>query len=263
MVVLGRPGRHHVGAPLQDLVRVLAVDEVEQLRVAIEVVEVLQQPEVEGLLDVRVRLGAREIGGELDGDLLVADGGLEHGLVRGVEPVHGVLLLVLDPAQGRQRRLEVGVVGHARERVREDARLVLDAVHEDDPAPRERVDVLFAIGRECDVLPRSDLPLDRDAALFERIHRHGLLRGKDHPTGGNSRAADRSRSSPTRWDGRGGAATRVAPGDRRARLAGSLDHATDCMLWSRIAPYRARWVGSPPSWARCQVGVSTSSTSRR
>ena len=117
---VGRAGKH-VRAALEDLVRVLAVDQVEQLAVAVEVVEVLEQPEVEGLLDVRVRLGAREVGRQLDRDLLEPDGGLEHALVGRIQPVDGVLLLVLDAPERREHRLEVRIVatrGRTRARTR-------------------------------------------------------------------------------------------------------------------------------------------------
>jgi hypothetical protein len=175
VMILRGPSGQDVGAALEDLVRILAVDQIEELAVPVEVVEVLQQPEVEGGLDVGVGLGAGQVRRQLDGHLLEADRRLQHALVRGIEPVDGVLLLVLDAPDGGQPALQGGVVADARKAVREHARLVLDAVHEDHAAARERVDLLFAVGGHGHLRVRSELLLDRYASFTKRIHSHRCL----------------------------------------------------------------------------------------
>ena len=46
VVILSRTPWKYVGLPLQDFVRVLAFDQIEKLAVAVEVVEVFEQPEI-------------------------------------------------------------------------------------------------------------------------------------------------------------------------------------------------------------------------
>src|SRR6266403_4384768 len=87
-------------------------------------------------------------------------------------PVDGVPLLVLDAPERRERRLELGIVRHAREGVGEHGRLVLDAVHENDPAACKGVNVLLAVRRQRHLAPRADLALERNASLLARIHAH-------------------------------------------------------------------------------------------
>jgi hypothetical protein len=95
---------HHRWAPRRDLGQlvgelggVLAVQQLVQVGVPVEVVEVFQQREVECLFQHRVRFVTRQPGGQVHRDLLVADRRLERGLIAGVEPVHDLLLLGVDP----------------------------------------------------------------------------------------------------------------------------------------------------------------------
>src|SRR5690606_6834518 len=98
-----RAAGHDLGQRVGQLRRVPAVDQLVEVGVAVEVVEVLEQGEVERLLERRVGLAAGQPGREVDGDLLVADRRLERALVAGVEVVdHGPLLLVDAPGP-RQR----------------------------------------------------------------------------------------------------------------------------------------------------------------
>ena len=68
-----RPTRQHVGVALQDVVRVLAFQAIEQRRESMHVIEVLEQAEPIRLREVCVRLLLRQRGGHLDRDLFVAD----------------------------------------------------------------------------------------------------------------------------------------------------------------------------------------------
>jgi hypothetical protein len=96
-------------------------------------------------------------------------------MVGRIEPVDGVLLLVLDATEGGQLALQIGIVTRAREGVGEDAGFHLDAVHQDDAAPCKSVNVLLAVWRQHHLLPRPHLPLQRNTTLVERIHRHRAL----------------------------------------------------------------------------------------
>ena len=103
----GPPGQD-VGVALQDGVGVLALQAVHQRRVAVEVVEVLEQAEAVDLRQVRVGL--------VLGDAAVTSMAtcskpmrrLERRLVGRVEPVHQRLLVLLDAAHLRERALQVG-----------------------------------------------------------------------------------------------------------------------------------------------------------
>ncbi len=168
----GRPTRHDVGVALHQCVGVLALHPIQERGVAIEVVEVFQQPEAEALGDVRVRLHLGEAGGHLDRDLLVADGGLERRLIRGIEPVHQRLLVMLDPADPGQRLLQLRV--HPRAGVAETQGLGLDAVHQDHPHARERVVGELPVGQLHQVLPREFLSIDRRASFLQQFDCHGI-----------------------------------------------------------------------------------------
>lgn len=92
-----RPAGFDLGPALDDRVGVAALDVVVEATVAVEVVEVLEQGKVQRLLHVGIRLVLRQVRGEVDRDLLVAERGLDDRLVRRVEPVDRLLLLGVDP----------------------------------------------------------------------------------------------------------------------------------------------------------------------
>jgi len=73
-----RPRRHDVGVALRDVVRVLAVEPVEERRVSIEVIEILEQRVAVGVRQVFVGLELRDRRGDLDRRLLVADRRLDR-----------------------------------------------------------------------------------------------------------------------------------------------------------------------------------------
>ena len=78
VVQRGGPARHHLGELVDDLLRLAVLDHLVQVGVPVQVVEVLQHPELVGLLEVRVRLHPGHPGGQVDRDLLVGDGRLQH-----------------------------------------------------------------------------------------------------------------------------------------------------------------------------------------
>jgi len=78
MVRRCRSRRDDVGVALRDVVRVLAVEPVEERRVSIEVIEILEQRVAVGLRQVFVGLELRDRRGDLDRRLLVADRRLDR-----------------------------------------------------------------------------------------------------------------------------------------------------------------------------------------
>ena len=124
---------------------------------------------MEGFANVRVGLVASQVRSQVDGDLLVAQGGLEDGLVAWIEPVNRGLLLVVDPTRAGQKRLDLAVVGHACERMREQDALGLDAVHQDDSSPRVGFDVELVDRLLHDLLPGAVLLVERDSLLVPGV----------------------------------------------------------------------------------------------
>jgi hypothetical protein len=168
----GRSAGQHVGVALQDVVGIAALHPIHERGVAIEVVEVLEQPEAVGRGVVGVGLGERDGGRDLDGDLLEADGGLEHGLVGRIQPIDQRLLVMVDAAHERQLPPQVRV--HARAQVREPNGLVLEPVHEDHAHAGEGIVVELSVGLGDHFTPGEDLILDRRSAIREQMYRHGL-----------------------------------------------------------------------------------------
>ena len=166
---VGRPGVISVSC-CGELGGVPAVEELVEVGVAVEVVEVLEQREVERLLQHRVRLVPCEPRRQVDGDLLVADGRLERRLVAGVQAVDRLLLLLVDAPRQRQRALDLGVVGVAGELVGEHDRLDLDPVHQDHARAACRVDGVLVVRLDVQFGPAAQLFLDRDA-LLRRVDR--------------------------------------------------------------------------------------------
>jgi hypothetical protein len=111
-----------------------------------------------------------EVSGELDGHLLKSDRRFEDALVGRIEPVDRVLLLVLDKPQPSERLLEAAVGTHARETMREDARLDFDAVHQDDATARKGVYFLLAKRWLRHFLPGSRLLFERCSFFGEWVH---------------------------------------------------------------------------------------------
>jgi hypothetical protein len=171
MLVDRRPPGQDVGVALQDVVRVLALEPVEQRGVAVHVVEVLEQAEAVDLREVLVGLPLRHRRRHVDRHLLVGDGGLEGRVVGADQPVDQRRLVVLHAPDVGKRPLQRLV--HARAGVREAHRLVLDAVHEDDAHAGIRVVVELADRLLDEVAPGELLPLERDAAVIENARFHG------------------------------------------------------------------------------------------
>ena len=166
-----RPAGSNVRVRLRDVVRIAAFQAVVERCVSVQMVEVFEEPESVRLRQVRIRFLLRDVGGELDGDLLVAQRGLEGRLVRWMEPVHQRLLLLLDPPDPRQRLAQLAV--HARGDMQEPELLALDSVHQDDADASEGVDVELAVGTADHLLPAQGLVVERNATFLDDVEGHG------------------------------------------------------------------------------------------
>jgi len=165
VLVHGGPAGQDVRVALKDVVRILALEPVHERGVAVHMVEVLEQAVPVDLREVLVGLGLRHGRGDLDGDLLVADRGLERRVVGAQEPVdHRRLVLLLAPHL-RQRQLQ-GLV-HPRAGMLEAQRFEFLAVHQDDAYAREGVVVELADRRLYQLLPGEVLLLERDAFIAQ------------------------------------------------------------------------------------------------
>ena len=148
--------------------------EIEQVGVAVEVGEILQQGEVEALLDIGVRLVFGQPCGQVDGKVLIADGLLKLAFVTGAEPVDGFLLHLFHAAGKGDLAPEFLIVAVAVEVVPEHGRFDLNAVHEDNPAFGPRVHLHFVVGFGIELAPVGNGFFDRQGLLFKRIESHSV-----------------------------------------------------------------------------------------
>lgn len=165
MLIHGGPARNDVGMGLQDVVRILAFQAIEQRRIAVEMVEVLQQSEPVDLRQIRIGLVLRHCGRDLDGDLFIRDGGFQRRMVGGDKPVDGRLLMLLDAPDFRQRHLQVFV--HTRAQVLEAQRFHFQSIGQDDPDPGKRFVIELADGGLYHVLPSHSLFIERHSLRVE------------------------------------------------------------------------------------------------
>ena len=173
-----RAAGHDLGDGAGDRLGLLALRQVEQVGVAVEVVEVLEQPEVVVLLEVRVRFHPGQPRRQVDGDLLVDDRRLERTVGAGQQPVVGLLLHLLGPPAQRQRPLHLRVVGVPGELVAEHDRLDLDPVHHHDPTARVRITALDVDRIDVELAPAPELLVDGDSGLIQRVERHDSSFGR-------------------------------------------------------------------------------------
>ena len=84
MVGDGRAAGHDLRVAADDVLRLDIRLHIQKVGVAVEVVEVLQKGEIERALDMLVAHHLRQRCGEVHGQLFVADGVFEDGLVGGL-----------------------------------------------------------------------------------------------------------------------------------------------------------------------------------
>ena len=170
--MVGRPARMSVA--LQDVVRILALEPVEQCGKSVQMVEIFQHAEAIGLRQIVVRFLLRDGGGDLDRRLLVAERDFQRRMVGAQQPVDHRRLMLLDAAYLGQRHAQVRAV--ARGEMLEALGFLLDAVHQDHAYARERIVVELADWLARHFAPSEFLLVQRGAATAEGIECHGLLR---------------------------------------------------------------------------------------
>jgi hypothetical protein len=136
------------------------------------VVEVLQQRETVALREVRVGLELRDRGSDLDGGLLVADGGLDRRMVGADQPVDRGGLVLLDAHQLRQLHPRLRIA--AQRNLLGAQRIQLHPVHQDDAHAGERVVVELADRLADHVFPGEALALQLNAFVLQKVDTHGV-----------------------------------------------------------------------------------------
>src|SRR5690606_30785694 len=167
----GRSAGKYIGVALQDVVRDLAFQAIQQRRVAIHVIEVFQQAEAIDLSQVGIGFLLRQGRGDFDGDLLITAGGLQRRVIRASTPVEYPDLRLFHTTDLGERPSQVEV--EAGGCVREAQRFVLHAVHQDYAYARECVVIEFADRLARQLAPGKALLIDGRAAIFEECQRHG------------------------------------------------------------------------------------------
>ena len=166
----GRAAGHDLGVGADQLFGVDAPLEIQKIGIAIEMVEVLEEGEVHLFFDVGVLFALREDGGEVDGELFVADGVFEDALVDGFEGRDALLLLLFAAADERHAAAHV-VVGAATGQARRvPDRLKLRAVHQDDAHAGVRIDRLLVVRADVDALPALVRLFDVFCFFLKRVH---------------------------------------------------------------------------------------------
>ena len=166
----GRPARHDLGIFPDEFFGVDALFKVQQVCIAVQVVEVLQKGKIKLVFDIFILFPLRENGGEVDRELLVTDGMFEDALVAGLQVGDALLLLLFAAADERHipAHLVVGAVPRKARRVPD--RLKFRTVHEDGAHARIRVDRLLIVGLYVDALPVFVGLADVFCAFLKRVH---------------------------------------------------------------------------------------------
>ena len=197
MVRDGGTARRDLDGVEHELVGGQVLVDLEQVRVAVQVVEVLEQGEVHAGFRVRVGLVHGEPGREVDGQLLVADGGLKRRLVGGRQPVHVLLLTGLDAAHEGEVAAQVVVLAVAVEVVAEHHGLHLDTVHEDDARLGVRIGFQLLVRAGRKILPVQHHVLKGFRRfLVKRVHRASCSFADGCPC--HARGGARARCRPPR-----------------------------------------------------------------
>ena len=166
----GGPGGHDLGVPAHQLLGMDAPVHLQQVGVAVQVVKVLQKGKVQRLLDLPVRLALGHAGGQVHGQLLVADGVLQQCLVQRFQRGDVLLLLLFLPAQQGQLPPQIVVLAVAVELVAEPNRLELGAVHQDAAHAGVGVGLPLVIGAGGHGFPVHKALVQRAGSLVKGIH---------------------------------------------------------------------------------------------
>ena len=167
----GRTARRELDGVARELVGRNVLVDLQQVGVAVQMVEVLQQGEVHAGLRILVGLVHGQPCRQVDGQLLVADGQLERRLVAGGQPVDVLLLHLFHAAAESDLAAQVVVLAMAMEVVAEQGRLHLDAVHEDDAGLGVGIGLQLVVRLRLDALPiLHEVHVGFLGFLLERVH---------------------------------------------------------------------------------------------
>ncbi len=148
-----RSAGHYLRIAADELFAEHALFHFEQIAVAVEVVEVLEQRKVERLFDVSVTLAPRHQCRKIYGKLLVCDSRLENGLVYRLEIAYTLLLLLVASSYESYLSAQLVVRAMAGKVVIEAALLELRAVHENYSHFRIRVYGVLVVGFGVELFP--------------------------------------------------------------------------------------------------------------
>ena len=170
MVGDGGPAGHDLGVAAHKGLGMRPVVELHQVGVAVKVVEVLQQGEVQRLLHIGIVLALGQHGRQVHGQLLVAQGVLQDRLVRGLQRRHQLLLLLLQAAQQGNLAAQLVVGGVPGELVAVPDRLEFRAVHQDHPRAGVGIHRPAVVGQRRQLTPVHDQVLQLAGLQVKWIH---------------------------------------------------------------------------------------------
>ena len=170
-----RAAGHDLGVAADQALGVLAGDHLHQIRVAVQVVEVLQQREVQRVPDMRRLHALRQVRRQIDSQLLIADGVREDAFGDRLEVGKALLLLLLGAPRHGQLAPQALIRAVARHLVGELHGLVFRAVHQDDAAFGVGVDLQRMIRPGIEVVEARERVDEGDGLLVKGIHDITLL----------------------------------------------------------------------------------------
>ena len=166
----GRAAGHDLGIAAHQPLCVYALLHLQQIGIAVQMVKILQQGQVHGLDHIGVRVPLGQDGGQVYGQLFVGDGGLQLGLVDGLQAGQLLLLLLLHPAAQRQLAPQVVVGAVPVELMAEPVRLKFGAGHQDDAHLGVGVGLVFVIGLGIKGFPVHQAVFHFCRFQFKRVH---------------------------------------------------------------------------------------------
>ncbi len=142
----GGPAGHNLGvAAHQKLGPLAALVHLQQVGVAVQMVKILQQGEIQGGFYQAVRFGLRHARRQVHRQLLIADGGFQRRFVHWLQGLDTLLLLLLGSADQSQLPPQRFVWAISEKLVGEKRRFHLGAVHQNHSTPRVGVYLIFVV----------------------------------------------------------------------------------------------------------------------
>ena len=149
----GRSCGSNLGVSVYKPVCVNAVLHIQQIRISVQMVEVLEQRKIKRGFYVHIRLALSKYSGKLNCKLLVADSGFKHRFILRLEAGNSFLLLLFVLSYKLELSAQVVILAVTEELMREPNRLVLRSVHKDYARFCKRVGVVFGIALGINAFP--------------------------------------------------------------------------------------------------------------